>query len=182
MEPPRDAPLEVAIERLRDADRIFVRLALSQGDDDRTVLRSLKMDVLPERWLNSHDQSLLAPWLKDQRVFECQSALFFCGLLPGDTVRRWFTRPDDCGLTGFDGRPGYASRRVDFSLPELHNTTVKWRLPSYGLNGAKTIPYPSSRCIASRRSTVCTFSITMMTHWLGKMATISRAFGSPALN
>lgn len=152
MEQPRTVPLTQALEYLLDADRVFVRLALSRGDDDRTVLRCLVVEVLPKLWLASHDQELLGPWLRDQQMFECRTALFYCGLRKSDEIRHWFDHPDNCALTGFDARPGYSDRRVGFTLPTLYDQATRWSYHSYEESPLRTIPYPCTLYSMSMQS------------------------------
>jgi hypothetical protein len=145
MDSPRTNSLADALIHLSDADDVFVRLAMSRDDAVGMILRSLVVDILPQAWLTNHDESLLSPWLQDQPPpFRSPDAVFFTGLLESKTVREWFVRPEDCGLTGLDSRQGFASLRVPFSFPEVHDTVTEWRLPSYSENGAKPIPYPSA--------------------------------------
>jgi hypothetical protein len=146
MDPMRNASLADALIHLREADEVFVRLALSREDKGGWMFRSLVIDVLPKVWLENHDETLLAPWLHDQRPrpFESTTAFFFCGLLKSRAVYAWFERPDDCRLTGFDEWQGYARRQISFSLPDVHDNVAEWRLESYSRTGAKPIPYPST--------------------------------------
>jgi hypothetical protein len=146
MDTVRDASLAQALAHLSVADHVFVRLALSRGDSDdaQTEFRSLVVDVIPKVWLDNHDKVLLAPWLGDQRLFECSSAFFYCGLVKSSVVREWFAHPDACELTEFDIRPEEANRRIRFSLPELYDNVSEWHPESYSPNGAKPIPYPSA--------------------------------------
>ena len=146
MDTVRDASLAQALAHLSDADHVFIRLALSRSGsvDAHTEFRSLVVDVIPKVWLDNHDTVLLAPWLKDQRLFECSTAFFYCGLVKSDMVREWFEHPDACEFAAFDIRPEEANRRLSFSLPEFYENVSEWHPESYSSNGAKPIPYPNA--------------------------------------
>ena len=140
----RNVRLADAIIHISDADHVFVRLALSRDEtNNKWLLRCLLIDVLPQDWLDTSDSVTMTSWLRDQRLFSCRDAFFYCGLLRSDDVQRWFQVPDDCEIRGFDHRPGWGSIIKRFALPELHDNVSTIRLPSHAQQGLKPIPFPS---------------------------------------
>src|SRR5262245_15728292 len=150
----RIASLADALIHLSGSDRAFVRLALSTNDVGKWVCRSLVIDVLPERWFVSHDETLLTPWRADRDWFESSSAYFFCGLLHSRTVWEWLAHPDRCHLAGFDDGPGFAARRVSFTIQDVHDNVASSRLESFSRHGPKPILYPCTLYVFTREQAV----------------------------
>ncbi len=138
----RNAPRAEAVGHLNNASRAFIRLSLSRNDAGDKVFRSIVVDVLPQRLLDSSDPRVLNLWGERPYVLDNGDVFFFCGWLSNDTILQWFTRPDDCVIMGFNQEPGYRTRQESFTLPDTHDTVSAIDLPSFAPHGLPPIPFP----------------------------------------
>jgi hypothetical protein len=144
METPRQVDRSQALIQLRSADRVYVRLALTEDKPGHYLARSLVIDVLPQRWLDKPDiaMNIPGPWWHTTDRFDTGRAIFFRGFKPAGEVYAWFARPDACDLLGIDQRPGYTTRVIEFSLPKVFDQVTTWRRPSYASGMFEVIGYP----------------------------------------
>jgi hypothetical protein len=141
MKLPLHLPLRELLTQISTPRLVHIRLALTCGDDNQWLARSLVVDVFPQRCLDNPD-GFFVSYRPPRRGDEYDRARFVSGFAQTQEVVSWFAHPDDCRLAEFDSAPGQGSKVQRFHLPALQEYANGTRITSRTWDGFATLPWP----------------------------------------
>lgn len=139
---PHQITLADVLTHVTAVPRVYVRMALMKDDSQRLIARSLLVDVFPEVWLDKPD-NFLTDWLSTPFRYEYDQvgAVLLSEFVDSAQVRQWLIG-GECQLRGFDSRPGFGTRVLNFDVPEMQDEITAQRYYSFEPDSYVAMPWP----------------------------------------